>query len=247
MSFLDIYARPGRFPMRSTVLSLVAASATALLAAACIHDDQSPMVAGWAFTDPLQRHPIMVSTEPVTLALGVPSWAEGLSPHQRAQVISFARRYPARGAGESRLVIHAPSGAANDEASMQAVREVRDLMLDSGFDESAIVIEAYRSDGSHEPPIRISHVRYTVEAPDCGHWGSNLAEDPLNVGVPNLGCASQANVAAMVANPGDLLGPRNEPPRTSERRDVTWQKYIKGDSTVARKSADERAKVEGSK
>ena len=85
---------------------------------------------------------------------------------------------------------------------------------------------------------------YTAEAPECGHWGSNLAEDPLNVGTPNLGCATQANFAAMVANPADLLGPRNEAPRASERRDVTWQKYTKGDSTVAKKSADERAKVD---
>lgn len=244
MKFLENDARPGRFRFRSTVLSVAVASATALVAAACIHDDQSPMVAGWAFADPLQRHPIMVSKEPVTLALRVPRWAAGLSPQQRAQVISFARRYPVRGTSESRLVIDAPSGAGNEEATMQAVREIRDLMLESGFDDSTIVIEAYRGDGSYEPPIRISHVRYTAEAPDCGYWGSNLAEDPLNVGVPNLGCANQANVAAMVANPGDLLGPRNEPPRTSERRDVTWQKYIKGDSTVARKSADERAKVE---
>ena len=245
MNLLDIHARPGR--LRSTVLSLAAASATALVAAACIHDDQSPMVAGWAFTDASQLHPIMFSKEPVTLALRVPSWADGLSPQQRTQVISFARRYPARGAGESRLVIHSPSGAANEEASMQAVREVRDIMRESGFDGSWIVIDAYRGDGSYEPPIRISHIQYTAEAPDCGHWGSNLAEDPLNVGVPNLGCASQANLAAMVANPGDLLGPRSETPRTSERRDVTWQKYIKGDSTVARKSADERAKIDDSK
>lgn len=247
MSLLDTNARPGRFRLRSILLNLAAASATALVVAACIHDDQSPMVAGWAITDPSQRHPIMVSREPVTLALRVPHWAAGLSPQQRAQVIGFAKSYPARGSGDSRLVIHAPSGAANEVASMQAVAEIRDLVRESGFEDASIAVEAYHGGRSHEPPIRISYVRYTAEALQCGHWGSNLAEDPLNVGVPNLGCATQANLAAMVASPGDLLGPRNATPRASERRDATWQKYIKGESTVAKKSADERAKVEKGK
>jgi pilus assembly protein CpaD len=219
-------------------------SAIALTVAACIHDDQGPKVAGWAITDPAQRHPIMVSKQPAVLALRVPRGALGLTPQQRAQLIGFVDHYSARDAGNSKLVIHAPSGAPNEVASMQAVAEIRHLLRDSGFDDSSIMIEAYHDGRSQQPPIRVSYLQYIAEAPGCGHWGSNLAEDPLNVGVPNVGCASQANFAAMVANPADLLGPRGETPRASERRDVTWGKYTKGDSTVARKTEDERAKVD---
>ena len=243
MSF-ECNEQPSRSRAWSIALNLTTASIAALAVAACIHDDQSPMVAGWAIVDPAQRHPIMVSQEPITLAIRVPRWASGLSPQQRTQVIRLIESHAARDAGDSRLVVHAPRGAANEGASMQAVAEIRGLVREAGFDESSIAVDTYLDGHSPEPPIRISSLRYTAEAPVCGHWGSNLAEDPLNVGVPNLGCAAQANFAAMVTNPGDLLGPRNATPRASERRDVTWQKYIKGDSTVAKKSADERAKVE---
>lgn len=215
--------------------------ATALTAAACIHNDQGPMVAGWAITDPAQRHPIMVSKEPETIAFRVPRGAYGLTPQQRAQLEGFAARNQARDSRTGKLVIHAPTGSANEVDSMRAVGEIREFLLEAGFDETSITVETYH-DRNYQPPIRLSYVQYTAEAPDCGYWGSNLAEDPLNVGVPNLGCATQANFAAMVSNPADLLGPRNETARASERRDVIWQKYTKGDSTVAKKSADERAK-----
>lgn len=228
---------------RPDLLNLAVVTVTAFAAAACIHD-QGPMVAGWAITDPVQRHPIMVSEEPATLALKVPSGAYGLSPQQRSQLAGFVDRYGRGHAGNSRLVIRAPSGAANETASMLAVDEIRDFLRRSGVDEDSLLITAYRDRASRQPPIQISYLSYVAEAPECGRWASNLAEDPLNVGVPNLGCASQANLAAMVANPADLLGPRRETPRASERRDVTWGKYTKGDSTVATKSGDERAKMD---
>lgn len=241
---LDSKKKLGSVGRLQVFANITIVSAIALTAAACIHDDQGPMVAGWAITDPAQRHPIMVSKQPAVLALRVPRGALGLSPQQRAQLIGFIDHYSARDAGNSKLVIHAPSGAPNEVASMQAVAEIRHLLRDSGFDDSSIMIEAYHDGRSQQPPIRVSYLQYIAEAPGCGHWGSNLAEDPLNVGVPNVGCASQANFAAMVANPADLLGPRGETPRASERRDVTWGKYTKGDSTVARKTEDERAKVD---
>ncbi len=53
----------------------------------------------------------------------------------------------------------------------------------------------------------------------------------------------QHNLAAMVANPRDLIEPRGMTPRDSQRRDVIMDKYIRGDTTVANKSKDERAKV----
>ena len=43
----------------------------------------------------------------------------------------------------------------------------------------------------------------------------------------------------------DLLGPRNTTPRSSERRDTTWGKYVKGDTTGAEKGQDERVSTTG--
>jgi pilus assembly protein CpaD len=46
----------------------------------------------------------------------------------------------------------------------------------------------------------------------------------------NFGCATQRNLAAMVANPSDLVQPRGETPAYSARRSVALEKYRKGES-----------------
>ncbi|MGH6866825.1 MAG: CpaD family pilus assembly lipoprotein [Methyloceanibacter sp.] len=41
----------------------------------------------------------------------------------------------------------------------------------------------------------------------------NLARDPQNMPWPNMGCATQRSLAAVVADPQGLLGPRGGMPR----------------------------------
>ena len=106
-------------------------------------------------------------------------------------------------------------------------------------------IEAIHGSAGEQPPIRISYLRYVAEGPECGRWPTNLAETEGNLMMPNLGCAQQKNFAAMVANPADLLGPRSMTPPSAERRDVIWEKYVKGESTIATKQEDEKVKVKG--
>lgn len=216
-----------------------------LAAGACKHDE-GPQVAGWALVDPEQRHPIIVSQQPAHLTLNVPRGSQGLSPSQRADVLQFAGRFRASDSGNSRLVISAPSGSSNEVSAMNAVEDVRDLLLDSGFSESTIAVQAYHEEGAGPAPVRISYMRYVAEGPDCGRdWSENLASSRRNIAHPNFGCAGQQNLAAMVANPADLLGPRSETPRDGARRDVVFQKWTKGEITGADKSEDERVQVRG--
>ena len=227
-------------------LAAVAATAVILMLPGCRPDeDDGTRVAGWSLVDPSQRHPIMVSQQPTTLSIKAARGSYGLSPHQRAQTISFLERYRSRDTGSSKLVIEAPSGAANEVASMQAVAEIRALMSEIGFSMSSISIEAYHASGEQQPAIRVSYLQYVAEAPECGRWPSNLAATDSNVAYPNMGCANQKNLAAMIANPGDLLGPRTMTPAARERRDVIWDKYVKGETTTATKSDDEKVKVKG--
>jgi pilus assembly protein CpaD len=234
-----------RTATRSTLGALTAASLAALAIAGCRPDSYTGAVAGWSLADPTQRHPIMVSQQPAKLAVRVARGSTGLNPHQRAQVIDFIDRYKAVDAGNSKMVIHAPAGSANEVAAMQAVAEIRHLMRDSGFDESAIMVEAYHDEREPQPPVRISYLRYIAEGPECGQWPTNLARDPGNVPYPNLGCAMQRNLAAQIANPADLLGPRSQTPRSGERGFAVWEKYVKGESTVSEKKSDERSQVKG--
>ena len=124
---------------------------------------------------------------------------------------------------------------------MNAVADMRPLLADQGFAESAISIEPYHAEGDPQPPVRIAYLRFAAEGPTCGKWPSNLAETSRNVNYENFGCASQKNLAAMVSNPADLLGPRTMTPASADRRDTTWGRYIKGDPSGASRSSDERA------
>jgi pilus assembly protein CpaD len=224
---------------------MLLASAVALSLVGCRPDEAGTHVAGWSIADPAARHPILVSQQPSSLNMRIPRGAYGLSPHQRAQVAQFVDRYRTADSGNSKLVISAPSGAANEVASMQAVAEIRYLLRDIGFDETAVTVEAYHEERDPQPPVRISYLRYVAEGPNCGRWPTNLARQPDNLSSPNLGCAQQQNLAAQVANPGDLLGPRTRTPATGERRQVIWEKYTKGESTISQKQGEEKVQVKG--
>lgn len=223
---------------RAGLVLLAAASTLAL--GACRHGDPGTRIAGWQLIDSAHRHPIMVAQEPTTLTIRVPRGSSGLSPAQRSRLLNFYAHFRATDAGNSRLVIEAPSGAANEVSVMHAVQEIRYILTSEGIPASDIAVEAVHVDRGSEPPVRLSYLRHIAEAPECGDWSTNLAREPANLPYPNFGCATQRNFAVQVANPADLLGPRNMTPRSSERRDTTWGKYVKGETTAAAKGEDER-------
>ena len=226
----------------------VACIALALLATmtgGCRQDLGAPPVAGWSMVDASQRHPIIVSQEPQTMQVRVPASSRGLSPRQRSEVLEFADRSRASDAGNSRMIIQAPGGGANEVSAMHAVTEIRQILGDMGFPESSIAVEAYHAEGTGDAPVRVSYLRYVAEAPVCGYWPTNLADQRDNGNYPNFGCANQHNFAVMVANPADLLGPRTESDRPSERRDVVWDKYVSGKNTGAERPDDDRDRLDG--
>ncbi|MGQ0457149.1 MAG: CpaD family pilus assembly protein [Hyphomicrobium sp.] len=225
---------------------MVAVALLPLALVGCKHFDQGSKVAGWVVVEPQQRHPIIVSQQPAHLNLHVARGSQGLTPSQRAEVAEFAARFRAGDAGNSRLVISAPSGADNEVAAMNAVDDIRGLLLEGGFNEALIAVEAYHEEGRRSAPVRISYMSFVAEGPDCGHdWSENLATSRKNIAHPNFGCTAQHNLAAMIANPADLLGPRSESPRDGARRDDVFGKWTKGETTGADKSEDERVRVRG--
>lgn len=242
----------GKDTAREPSLSLMRAAravglACAVLAlAGCKHMDQGTQVAGWSLVDPIQRHPILVSEEPSILSLHVGRGSDGLNPHQRAEVLEFGHHFKASDAGNSRIVVSVPSGSGNEVAAMGVAGDVRELLVDSGFSESTVVVESYHS-GAASPPVKISYMRYVARGPDCGHdWSENLARDSNNAGYPNFGCTNQKNLAAMIVNPGDLLAPRTMGDRYADRRDAVMNAWVQGKTTGSEKSQDERVNVKDS-
>ena len=226
-------------------IRIAVAAALALTLAGCKTIEDQTRVAGWELTDPMQRHPIIVSQQPETLNVQVPRGANGLSPSQRADVIGFARAARVSDTGNTRLVVSAPSGSSNEIAAIATVHETAALLRENGFTDATINIEPFDAVGQSTPPVRVTFMRYVAEGPECSNFQTNLARNPRNLPAPNFGCSSQKNLAAMVQNPADLLGPRKMDSRTAERRQETWQKYIKGEASGAAKAEDEKVDTGG--
>ena len=229
--------------VRSVAIGM-AVSLAALLAGCTNGMDPGGHVAGWSMIDTQQRHPIMVAEQPATHAVRVARGSDGLSPYQRAGLADFISRYRGGDAG-GRLSIAVPSGSPNEIAALKAVADAREIARDMGIDDSRISVAPYRTAGERDPAIRVSYSRFVAEAPDCGIWPQNLGDDARNLPHPNLGCATQRNFAMQVANPADLLGPRTMTPTTGERRDARWDKFNKGETTIAKKDAEEKASTKG--
>jgi pilus assembly protein CpaD len=202
--------------------------------------DPGGQVAGWTMIDAQQRHPIVVSEQPAYHAVRVARGSDSLSPHQRGGLADFIARY--RGGDTSgQLSIAVPAGSANEIAALRAVADMRNIARDFGIDDSRIAVSPYQASGERDPAIRVSYTRYVAEAPECGAWPTNLGDDIRNLPYPNLGCATQRNFAMQVANPADLIGPRTMTPTTAERRDARWEKFNKGEATIAKKDQEEKA------
>ncbi len=232
-------AGPGR-RKSSTILRAAAALAMGATLAACtVQRDKG--VKGWLVADPTARHPILVGSTPMTLDLAVPRGSYGLTRNQTYELRAFLRRY--REKNEGPLTVGAPSGGANEIAVMHAMGQLRREFTTLGISRRDVQFDAYSGGGAGSAPIKVSYNKFTAQGPECGDWSDNLARNPKNTPYRNLGCATQRNLAAMVANPRDLIEPRGMTPRDSQRRDVLIEKYVKGESTVAQKAEDESTKV----
>jgi len=217
------------------LLTLLAVLLVATSAGGC---RQSPRFeAPFTLANPNERHPIAVRQGEVTLDLAVHPGALGLNVSQRGQLNGFLRDYKSQ--SSDRLLIRAPSRGANETAAMRAYDEVRRAMRSAGIDPAAVAIEPYFGGGDPAAPLRLSYLQFVAEAPDCPDWSENIARDPQNMPYPNMGCATQRNFAAMVANPEDLIHPRGETPRPGERRDTVWGKYVKGAVTGSKWTASD--------
>jgi len=185
--------------------------------------------APFTLANPNERHPIAVRQGEVALDLAVYSGATGLNQSQRGQLYDFLRDYKAQ--STDRLLVRAPSGGPNETAALRAYDEVRRAMRNAGINPASVVLEPYFAKGDPSAPLRLSYLQVVAVPPDCPDWSENIGRDPQNMPWPNKGCATQRNLAAMVANPEDLVRPRGETPRPSERRDTVWGNYVRGKVT----------------
>ncbi|HWU04026.1 MAG TPA: CpaD family pilus assembly lipoprotein [Novosphingobium sp.] len=71
--------------------------------------------------------------------------------------------------------------------------------------------------------LRVNVVRAVANVPGCPDWSSNVEANLRNATSTNYGCATNSNLAAMIANPDDLLHGATD---TGNTRTATSDKAI---------------------
>ncbi|MBL8589346.1 MAG: CpaD family pilus assembly protein [Methylobacteriaceae bacterium] len=200
---------------------LAAALLMAAPLAACSNVDR--VVTGTAVSpDVRARHPIVLTNAPQTLDIFVPGAAGRLDNRQIDDIRDFAKNY--NNAGTGVIQILAPRGSAQDAAAQRVVGEIRSQLSGAGVKGYVDVGVYHVADARLAAPVRLSyHGLEARVASRCGEWPEDLASGTSLKGWENrpyynLGCATQQNLAAQIADPRDLVRPRHMQPADGSMR-----------------------------
>jgi pilus assembly protein CpaD len=179
-----------------------------------------------------ERHPISIQEGKKTLVLFVGAGRGGLSPTQRAEVLSFAQNWKREATGG--VTVDRPAGSANERAANDTLREALSIMAQAGVPQNGIGIRPY-TPASKNAPLKLTYPLTTAQAGPCGLWPDDVGPsyDPKhfeNRQYYNFGCATQRNLASMVSEPADLVQPRGETPAYTAKRTFGADKWRKGES-----------------
>lgn len=199
---------------------------SALLLTGCASYQKDHFTVGSTPTDYRTKHPIVVSQDEAVEDVIVTSGMKGMSLRQRNQALAFIGRYKRSGANTIRLIL--PAGSRNEAAARRVGKDLAEFMKSEGVQRHQLAISRYEASGHGDSAtIRMSYISTVAKVHSkCGQWGEDLANNPENVNYENFGCATQNNLAEMIANPQDLVGPRGESEIDASRRENVigdWQ------------------------
>lgn len=197
--------------------------------AACASGSDGPKTARLDAITPTEQFPIEVRQNPDEVRLAIHD--RGLSDGQYAALTALVDRWRETGGGA--VTIQAPRGAGEGQAAVYAEATTRALG-DLGVPLDRVKLVGYQAAGDKAAPLIVGFASYEAVGPTCGKW-ENLTSTGSNKPYANFGCAQTANIAAMIANPRDLIAPRDMTPADASRRQVVLDKYRKGEITSTAK------------
>lgn len=210
---------------------LRAASLLAVLAAGSC---ASPNNTGNLMDDPAVNHPIEVAPSFHALRVNFSNSNVGLMPDDSARFDAFVADYIQHGNGA--ISVSAPAGR---DASV-AIEYFGERLAAEGVPRERILVGVKDSpDGK----VEIGYIGYQAQANGCGDWSANLSFTLDNQVSPNFGCAVQNNIAAMVADPRDLIAPRTMSAGDAARRAHVYSAYRDGKPTGAEHSSEQSGAV----
>ncbi len=165
-----------------------------------------------------------VAPQPEEIRLAV--HAQGLSNTQAAALGVFAGDW--RDGGRGPITLHAPVGGPDAAMVSRSAEGARALLTSYGAE---VRVAGYEAKGDVQAPLIVSRESYVASVPTCGLEWENISRSATNQVQSQFGCSVSANMAAQIANPGDLLGPAQITAADAARRDVVLGKYRKGEIT----------------
>ena len=201
---------------------LLAIAAAALLTGCANRSDS--ITVGSIPDDYRTNHPIVIGEKAQVLDLPVAASDRGMTQMQQVALQGFLADYDR--SATPVLAILVPAGTPNAVAANEAARDFARLAKAKGVPDGRVMISAYQpASPEASAPIRITYTAMKAHTGQCGRWPEDLAQTSENKHYANFGCSYQNNLAAQMANPADLLGPRKQTPIDAERRSKVIDGY----------------------
>ncbi len=210
----------------NTIIRIAGFCAIAVAGSCSVTPDMAP---GAIMHDPTANHQIMVAPSYRSLKVDFVPQAGGMTPVAAAQLDAFVSDYRDRGTGS--IAVSVPASAQTQGMIDVFAGHINRM----GIARDKILV------ATHDAPmgdmrVEVNYVAYQANvAKACGDWSENLSFTMHNRTPANFGCAVQQNIAAMVADPRDLISPRGLGESDAARRVTVMDKYRQGEITSSNK------------
>ena len=216
-------------PAVNSARFVLVAVAVSLLSGCAFFQKRDSVTVGAVPDDYRTNHPIVIAEKEETLDLPIGASDRGATASQRVTLEGFLANYDKSAAPVLNIV--APSGSANSVAAADAAHDFARIARKNGVPESRIMIASYRASPEEaSAPVRVSFAAMRAQTDKCGRWPEDILATSENKHYANFGCSYQNNVAAQIANPADLLGPRKPAPIDPANRGNVIDIYQRGES-----------------
>lgn len=193
---------------------IVLALAAGLAGCGKLHRDK--VVTG-AIKDQVEiNHPIRLGAKTTKLEFPVLAGATALTYEQREVVEGFATGWDPRAGGGFQILI--PKGMPNSFAAEAVAGDMVQSLTQIGVPATMMAAYDYTPATPHQSKLILLRTGLGAIPPVCGDYSKNMIDNAENRRYRDFGCSTQANIAAMLDNPTDLLGPRRMTPPDIEAR-----------------------------
>lgn len=230
----------GHKAMKSSIL--FASLCSALILGACVSYAPSNVPKTSLEGTPLDRNAISVTKRTEFLEIKIDPQAAKMSDTDLKRIENFVVAY--RDHGHGQLILSLPEGGVNRQYAMDALTEARAIAWENGVEYEELAGTSHDVAPSDDTTLILAFQAYDAVAPKCqplSHY--DIGDFSNNNELENFGCAVNTNIAAMIADPADLLGQRALEGGDPVRRQVIMDLFRQGKSTGTERAGNESGAV----